>query len=62
MLFELARSYHSALQKVDVSGFDTNQQGTVQYFDYTNLVPRVFWERPKSPANEDTDGFFGQIQ
>ena len=29
MLFELARSYHAALQKVDVSGFDTNQQGTV---------------------------------
>ena len=27
VLFELARTYHAALQKVDVSGFGTHEQG-----------------------------------
>ena len=51
MLFELARSYHSALQKVDVSGFDTNQQGTVLRLyqprsqDFSLKAAEKPWER-----------------
>ena len=33
VLFELARTYHAALQKVDVSGFGAHEQGII--FNYT---------------------------
>ncbi|RMX43744.1 hypothetical protein pdam_00023690 [Pocillopora damicornis] len=33
VLFELARTYHTALQKIDISGYDTAQQGSRENSD-----------------------------
>ena len=33
VLFELARTYHAALQKVDVSGFSADGQGITSLLD-----------------------------